>query len=463
MYDRPPLSLITIGRTMKKRSLMFAFCTLIAFSTISAQDSVGTKTQPESAGARNNPDGDEETLLGIQGIVETLKNLKVGGYIQAQYQVAEAAGASSVAGGSFAGNVRSRFLVRRGRIKFNYKNGLSQSVLQFDVNQNGIGINDAFIALKDPWHQAFGLTAGIFDRPFGFEVMYSSGSREMPERSRLFQTLFPGEREIGAKIEVMPGSGPLSFFNLRAGLFNGVRNTANENDRNKDFIGRAGVELPFADEKLVFDAGISLYSGKVTNTSRYVYSIDPSSTVKMYAVDSASTNVGGTHGRAYYGGDVQMYYDVDGLGELSLRGEYIAGDQPGTSTGTSFYNPYSQKGEVDAITSVYKRAFSGWYAAILQNIGEKNQFIARYDEYDPNTDVEGSDIGVAGTNLTAADMKITTLGLGWIHHWDENVKFVFYYDIVMNENVSPSAAGLLAKYIEDVKDNVFTLRAQFKF
>lgn len=437
----------------------------ISFSLTAAfaQDTSGTATSQESGETRTALDGIEETLAGIASTVDALKKLKVSGYIQAQYQTVQTAGASSVAGGNFPANVRSRFMVRRGRIKFKYDNGLSQYVLQFDVNQNGVNINDAYVSVREPWAEAVGLTAGIFDRPFGFEVMYSSGSREMPERSRLFQTLFPGEREIGAKLEVVPKEGPLSVFNLRAGVFNGVRNTMNENDRNKDFIGRAGVALPFSEQNMALDAGVSLYSGKVTNTSKYVYSINPTAGPKTYQLDSSESNLLGSVGRAYYGADVQWYYDIAGIGGLSLRGEFITGDQPGTATSSGFYNPYSASGGIDASSPVYQRKFRGWYAALVQNIGDRNQFIARYDEYDPNTDVEGSDIGASGTNLTVGDVKFTTIGLGWIHYWDANLRFVFYYDIVTNENVSPAATGSLAGFTGDIDDNVFTLRAQFKF
>jgi hypothetical protein len=81
----------------------------------------------------------------------------------------------------------------------------------------------------------------------------------------------------------------------------------------------------------------------------------------------------------------------------------------------------------------------------------------------PNSDAEGSDIGAAGANLTAGDVRYSTLGLGWIHHWDENIKFTFYYDVVMNEKVNDAATGSLLAFRDDVKDNVFTLRMQYKF
>ncbi|HLF14699.1 MAG TPA: porin [Bacteroidota bacterium] len=448
---------------MKQRLIFCMIGFMFLTTPLRAQDTTRAVSREEFEETESTLEGIGETLADIRNTVDALKKLKISGYLQSQYQVAQTRGVSSVAGGNFPTNVRSRFSVRRGRIKFNYVNDLSQYVLQIDVTQNGVGIKDAYVAIIDPWEKTFGLTAGVFDRPFGFEISYSSGSREMPERSRLFQALFPGERELGAKLEILPQEGPISFFNFRGGFFNGVSNTANENNRHKDFIGRMGVQLPITEENLAIDGGVSFYSGKVTNTSKFVYSVEPSQAVKRFAVDSAVSNTGAMHARDYYGGDIQLYYDVPGFGGLSLRGEYITGTQPGTSSGTSFYNPYTSAGATDAVTALYMRKFAGWYVAYIQNIGVAHQFVARYDEFDPNTDVSGADVGVSGGNLGPADLRISTFGLGWIYHFDASVKFTFYYDIVMNEKAAQSATGSLAAFREDLEDNVFTLRAQFRF
>jgi hypothetical protein len=140
-----------------------------------------------------------------------------------------------------------------------------------------------------------------------------------------------------------------------------------------------------------------------------------------------------------------------------LRGEYIAGNQPGTSTLNSFYNPGS------TVTPIYLRKFAGWYINMVQNIGVKNQLIVKYDVLDPNTDVEGSQIGVSGAGHTTADVKYSTLGLGWIYHWDANVKFVAYYDLVRNEKVNAAAGGTLAALRNDLSDDVLTIRMQYRF
>jgi len=63
----------------------------------------------------------------------------------------------------------------------------------------------------------------------------------------------------------------------------------------------------------------------------------------------------------------------------------------------------------------------------------------------------------AGSNFSAADIKFNTLGLGYIYYITPNVKSVIYYAMVKNEKT------LLPGYTKDVKDNVLTLRLQFRF
>lgn len=452
------------------RILFIQTCWLILLTSLRAQDSSLTTPRTDFTALEGRVEGLHETVVEMKGVLDALKKVRISGYIQSQFQVAESSGISSFSGGNFPQNSHSRFQVRRGRLKVAYDNDLTQYVLQIDVTQNGLGIKDAYASIREPWTKSLGLTAGVFDRPFGFEVSYSSGARETPERSRMFQTLFPGERELGAKIEFTPEEGPLSYFNLRAGIFNGVLSNANENDGFKDFIGRAGFQFPFEDVNLALDGGVSLYSGKVTNNSKYLYSIDRSDPARRFLVDSTSTNAGSGRGRAYIGADLQLYYDLPVIGGLSLRAEYIGGQQPGTSTSNSFYNPDGASGSdvksgIDGrkVTPLYSRPFSGWYINYVQNIGLSDQIMLKYDVFDPNTDLAGNQIGAPGTNHTIGDIRFQTLGFGWIHHWDANVKFVIYYDLVRNESINAAATGTLLPYTGDLRDDVLTIRMQYRF
>ena len=72
----------------------------------------------------------------VQSDLTVLKKLKVSGYVQAQYQVADTAGISSFSGGNFSSGIDNRFTVRRGRLKFAYENELSKAIGQFDITEN---------------------------------------------------------------------------------------------------------------------------------------------------------------------------------------------------------------------------------------------------------------------------------------------------------------------------------------
>ena len=82
--------------------------------------------------------------------------------------------------------------------------------------------------------------------------------------------------------------------------------------------------------------------------------------------------------------------------------------------------------------------------------------LIKYDWYDPNIKVNKSEIGKAGTNLTAADIKYYTLGIGYVYHFNPQTKIIFYYDFVKNEITQ------LCRLYYDLKDNVFTCRVPFQ-
>jgi len=392
----------------------------------------------------------------IQSDLLILNRLKITGYIQVQYQKADTASTESFAGGNFGTNIDNRFSVRRGRFKLAYTNELSQYVLQVDVTEKGVGIKDAYASFTEPWLQTLSFTGGIFDRPFGYEISYSSSSRESPERSRIFQTLFPGEREVGAKLTVLPPkTSSFYFFKLEGGMFNGSGPAAVEFDSYKDFIGRLSFFKNLLNESVGVGFGASYYSGGWRQDTKYIYKIEDSSFSKD------STKVGDKVKREYFGLDAQLSFTNNPIGITTIRGEYITGKQPGTASNSA--SPVAQP-----LTDAYLRNVSGGYIYFLQNIfNTRHQLVVKYDWYDPNTKVSGNEIGVTGTNTGATDVKFSTLGLGWIYRWNSHVKITAYYDMVKNETSNAPLAiaknNTAKTWATDRNDNVFTLRLQYKF
>src|SRR3989339_1963593 len=128
------------------------------------KDTTSASLQEKVTELKEQADGLNEQLLTLTPIVDALKKIKMSGYIQSQFQVADADGVGSFAGGNFAAGVHSRYQVRRGRLKVNYDNDLTQFVLQVDATPGGVAIKDAYVSLKEPLTMTFGLTAGVFDR-----------------------------------------------------------------------------------------------------------------------------------------------------------------------------------------------------------------------------------------------------------------------------------------------------------
>lgn len=391
-----------------------------------------------------------------------LQKLKISGYIQFQYQKADSMGAKSFAGGNFDPKVDNRFSVRRGRVKFAYAGTLSNYVLQFDVTEKGLAIKDAYMNVTDPWMEAFTLTGGVFNKPFGYEIAYSSSQRESPERAVVTQTLFPGERDLGAMLTFqMPKASPWNFLKIDAGFFAG-NGTNPEFDKKKDFIGHIGIVRAAANETIRYGVGLSYYNGGVYQGTKNVYEMTEVGGVDVFSKLPSDTTVGDFFKREYKGIDGQITIETV-LGLTTLRGEYVMGDQPGQAkTSTSPTTDFTKVTAPATVPDGYNRKFNGGYIYLVQSIARTPiTLVAKYDFYDPNTKVKGDDIGktVAGQKATnAADLKYTTLGLGAILAVSNNVKVTAYYDMVTNEKSSN-----LSGYTKDLKDNVFTLRLQYKF
>lgn len=417
----------------------------------------------------------EDTLSGavvkLQHEVAGIKQLKFSGYIQGQFQYCDSTGINTFAGGNFPANTDKRFLIRRGRLKATYTGSFTQGVIQVDATQSGVAVIEAYGVATDPWMYAVSLTAGIFNRPFGYEVPMSSSARETPERGRMSQILFPGERDLGAMLTFqMPKESSWNWFKIQGGFFNGTGRTGVDFDTHKDFIGQVVISRSNKSETFKYSGGVSYYNGAVREYSTNYWTVGKDSTsAPIFLVNNDPHNVGKYVKREYYGADVQLSFVWIG-GVTTLRAEYIQGVQPGTSSSSTSFSaiPTSTAstanlttGQVTTTTTysdIYERKFNGAYFYFTQNILQtKHQIVVKYDWYDPDTQVSGGDIKGGATKTSAADIKYSTLGLGYLYHFDHNVKFMVYYDIVKNENTK------LAGYTRDVKDNVITIRMQYKF
>jgi len=411
--------------------------------------------------------GLEERLATSDSDLGKLTKIKVSGYIQAQYDMYDtwtAAGdhglqivaptkavtadpskyilASAAVPGTF---ITNSFFLRRARIKFSYEavDGV-KFVLQPDFSFDKVSLKDAYVVLNDRWTKTFSLFLGQFDRP-NYEVEYSSGSMEMLERTKMAGVLYPGEKELGAKLEANFDTKYNFPLKLQLAVMNGNFNlgtTSNQTkdiDNRKDVMARAVYSVKLPNSGLGIDFGGHGYFGK-TQILPGTTKLDTFTDVNNKAF---TAKVGDQLDKKWFGAEMQVYYDI--LGGAALKGEYISGTISGTTNGL-------QSGQI-AINKV--RDFKGFYAMLIKNIGVKNQLIARYDVWDPNTKMTGNTVN------DATDLKYSTLSVSWQYFIDDNVKINFGYTLPTNEKSTGIATGDYSN--RDKRDNTFTIRLQAKF
>lgn len=413
-------------RVLLKMVLVGLVCHVLTAAPSQAQDIDSLAAATEVLAAKL--EGLIEQTQTLQSDTDKLKKIKVTGYIQARYDASQASSDSVKASGSplvlTPANL-NRFYIRRARVKVNWDPmERTQAVLTLDGGSDRtIRLLDAYIQVSDPWtpYQQHQLTIGQFNVPFGYEIERSSSVRELPERSRAENVLFPGERDRGIKL-VDRWSDQLETV---VAVFNGggigqadYPNT--DPTSAKDVMGRARVSLGRV------DAAVSAYVGE-------------------YPIALTGPDV--MVDRTRFGADVQSYWELPRAGGGTLRGEIYAGEEanpdsvavlttkPTSSTPVRLRKPR-------AVASNLDTDFVGWYLMLVQNLGGRFQLAVRYDDYDRNTQVEGD------------EYTRWNMGLNWFY--DGYTRFTLAYEV---PDV-PSTAGVT---IANTEDNLLTFQAQFKF
>lgn len=419
-----------------------------------------------------------KSINAVKKDVDILKNMKISGWVQAQYQYADTNGAKNFDGGDFPSGSNQRFFIRRGRIKFTYTQKNSQYVIQLNGSERGFNLVEIFAKAIDPWTHAFSLTAGVMNRPFGFEIQQSSSDRESPERSRWTQSVMQNERDLGAMVSFQPQKGKMLYgLKVDAGFYNGEGiavpgtgglsgtaqasgitgvNGVTDFDSYKDFIGHAVYYNHTKDEKIKYGIGVSHYNGGFAYQTNKVFTSIKTDTLgnKVWVIGGDTANVAFKNKKAprIYNG-VEAFFSIKtGIGTTTLRGEYFFGTQTGKDNDSR--SPQAAPSSNDAM---FVRNFDAGYAYFIQRIAKsKHEVVFKYEWYDPNTKISSGDLN--GKNgMKEGEIKFTMMGVGYNFYLDNNLKFMFNYNIVANEK------GQIKGYTYDRKDNIFTARIQYKF
>ena len=420
---------------------------LIMFSTLNAQEEV----QKDSLQIL------QEQIDVNKSDIKKLNKLKVSGYFQVQTEYAQEFASTKVGLNTkymkdrdFESGDFMRLGVRRGRIKFEWTEKSGSATFQLDITEKGVSFKDAYIRLWHPKMKNITLTAGIFDRPFGDEIRYSSSRRESPERTLTYQKLFPDERDLGVVLALAPYK--TSAFNglkLEGGLLSG--NGIRPDDNGKlDFISR--LSYTKTDANFSYGIGVSYYNGLVNNTDTFVYNVEKVVDVNNWVRSDVDKNT--LNKREYYGVDAQLTI-ASSWGLTTFRGELLGGTQP--SVKGDFGSPKANT-YVDGSSFNYMRSFFSGHAYFIQDI-YKTPFtlVLKYAYLDPNKKIAGDEI----TNKT--DLYNKNFGFGLLWRATPNIRVQAFYEIVENEFTNGITVNGNADYSKNLADNVFTLRVQYKF
>jgi hypothetical protein len=365
--------------------------------------------------------GLEEAQAATDASVSSLKKLKLSGYIQGRYEHYQTStdGISVSADGKKATPTNTdRFLVRRARLKAVYEGKNAEYLLQIDATGDGVTLKDAEATFVDTWTPFnLRLTLGQFKVPFGYELLQSSGEREMPERSGIVRAYFDGERDRGLRLTAR-----YEFVRLAVALINGngVKDTSvydgtssygtQDPNKFKDFSGRLGVDFG----SIV--GGVSAYLGRGPMTTK----VNPGTTPTDPAVPSTPATITSNYmRRTRLGVDVQGYIDVPEVGGLALKGELIWGSEAAID-----WNGVAS----DSSKNVRKL---GWIVTAVQNVGDHVGVVVRLDQSDPNTAKD--------------DDKVTTLGGGVLLYASNNLKTTIVYQHPFEEGNAVKNDSLYAQ------------------
>jgi hypothetical protein len=382
---------------------------------------------------------------------EFLRNLTFSGYIQGEYETNQDSQDQLSPTGDPLN--QDRFVLRRARVKVEKEWQYASAMIETDGNTvNGpyFGLLHAEASVLYRGERAYSLppflelTFGQFDLPFGYELVESPKTRWFMERSSASRALWPGEPDVGARLE-----SALGWFRGVVAIVNGnplgepVGFPLRSPNAAKDIVARAGAELE-PTPWLFLAGGASVYNGTGFNpgtlaTKNLVQGVLNGGTLMPTVLPATAATPSQTFNRWAVGGDLRAEVKT-ALGTTRLTFELVVADN--MDRGLFVAEP---------ILTGYDSREVGVAIGITQEIFGYGVIGFRYDSYDPNADAQARE----GGTLVAVSQTVRSfsplIGLALRDH----ARLLFQYDVNRNElGLTPS--GLPT----DLRDDAWTLRLQ---
>jgi hypothetical protein len=392
----------------------------------------------------------------------------ISAYVQAQYEHHQDSQDEVQQGGTYLN--QDRFLIRRGRVRFDAAWRFAELALELDGNTTrgpSFSLRRAEASLvyrgSKPWSgkitrrderdldpPPITVTLGLTEIPFGYELVESARERVFAERSQGSLAFFPSEPDLGVRV-----SGGLGFFRYSVAILNGEPVDDRSGGRGgrdpnsaKDIVARLGADVrPTPATRIA--GGVSVLRGQGFHQGTEATKngvlwrdanenslIDPG---ELTASPGSAATPSANFPRWAFGADLRLRARTS-LGWSTLYGEVTLASN--LDRGLFVADPI--------LTSVDVRELS-YYAAFVQEITPYALAGLRFDAYDPNADFFDKRQGKLVPTSQAIHTFSPIVGLALPSH----ARLIFQYDIV-RDLLAKDARGVPV----DLKNDRFTLRLQ---
>jgi len=380
--------------------------------------------------------------------------LRVTGYFQAQYETHQDSEDQLAIGGAPLN--QDRFVLRRARLKL--ERDWAYGGVMFEVDANTVH-GPAFVAqhaeislaYRDEHHHPFiQLTGGLFDNPFGWEVVESPRDRPFMERSFASRGFFPAEPDLGVRL-----SGQVAWFRYSVAVVNGqplgdrTGFVLQDPNAHKDIVGRVGVAVDTS-PAVQIRGGVSVLNGKGFHAGS-----DPTKNTLVWKDSNENGQLDNGEERAAPGTAAvpSQNFDRWALGadlELELHARFGTTKLTGEVTAGSDMD--RNVFIADPITTGYDERELGGYVSLIEEFAFGMIAGFRYDTYNPDSDfLDSSRLGKFIPSSETVTTYAPLLGFQFPHH----ARLVAEYDFIQDA-LARDAEGVPT----DKKNNIFTVRLQ---
>lgn len=416
------------------------------------------------AGAAPSPDAGPEPVkpIGAEGYwpwVLPPEGVAYRAYFQGQYESHQDSQDQLAQGGGLLN--KDRFSLRRARVQLTGEWQYAALAFELDANTtNGPQVDPRKAEMSLQYRPDRKLppivmaTLGLFDVPFGYELVESPGTRFFMERSQSSLAFFPTEPDLGVRF-----AGALSFFRWTIAAVNGnpMGTTYALQDplKAKDVVFRFGIDThPLHNLQFAADVsslrGSGFHAGTSATSATLQYKdVNENGIAEPYdivPVPGTTATPSSSFQHWAFGVDLRASYRT-WLGDTKVYGELTVAQN--LDRGLYIADP--------TVTGVDTREL-GAYVGVEQEVTKWAVVGLRYDYYNPNFDVADKRLG----KLLPFSEAITTWSPLFAlvlpdRTLPDRARLVLQYDAITNA-FARSAVGVPA----NLPDNVFTMRLQVR-